>query len=149
MVKRRKKEENWMLCKHVKRSSNLLLLKVLSHVQFFVTLDYSLPGSSVHGISQAGILEWVAISFSRASSRPRDRTHVSCVSCIAGGLFTAVIRVVKVKTTMRNDLPCLTHRAGKKQKESQAQNFVGWQRKKNSPTHCQWRNRWEEAGDKH
>lgn len=30
---------------------------------------------------------------------------------------------------MRNDLPCLTHRAGKKQKESQAQNFVGWQKK--------------------
>ena len=37
----------------------------------------SLPGSSVHGISQARILEWVAISFSRGSSRPRDRTQVS------------------------------------------------------------------------
>ena len=33
---------------------------------------------SVHGISQARILEWVAISFSRGSSRPGDRTHVSC-----------------------------------------------------------------------
>ena len=48
-------------------------------------LDYSLPGSSVHGISQVRILEWVAISFSRESSWPRDRTHVSC---IAGRLFT-------------------------------------------------------------
>ena len=36
-----------------------------------------LPGSSIHGILQARILEWVAISFSRGSSRPRDRTQVS------------------------------------------------------------------------
>ena len=40
-------------------------------------MDYSLPGSSVHGIFQAKILEWVAISFSRRSSQPRDRTQVS------------------------------------------------------------------------
>ena len=40
-------------------------------------LDCSLPGSSVHGILQARILEWVAISSSRRSSRPRDRTQVS------------------------------------------------------------------------
>ena len=39
--------------------------------------DYSLPDSSVHGISQARILEWVGISSSRGSSPPRDRTHVS------------------------------------------------------------------------
>ena len=45
-------------------------------------MDYSPPGSSVHGIHQARILEWVAISFSRESSRPRDRIHVSCISCI-------------------------------------------------------------------
>ena len=41
----------------------------------------SLPGSSVHGISLIRILEWVAISFPRGSSWPRDQT---CVSCIAG-----------------------------------------------------------------
>ena len=46
------------------------------------------PGSSVHGIFQARILEWVAISFSRGSSRPRDWTHVSCVSYMAGRFFT-------------------------------------------------------------
>ena len=40
-------------------------------------VDCSLPGSSVHGILQARILEWVAISFSRGSSQPRDRTWVS------------------------------------------------------------------------
>ena len=42
-------------------------------------MDCSLPGSSVHGIFQARILEWVAISFSRRSSPPRDRTRVSCI----------------------------------------------------------------------
>ena len=40
-------------------------------------MDCSLPGSSVHGIFQAIVLEWVAISFSRGSSRPRDHTQVS------------------------------------------------------------------------
>ena len=40
-------------------------------------IDYSLLGSSVHGIFQARVLEWVAISFSRGSSWPRDRTQVS------------------------------------------------------------------------
>ena len=40
------------------------------------------------GILQARILEWVAMPSSRQSSRPRDRTHVSCSSCIAGGFFT-------------------------------------------------------------
>ena len=39
-------------------------------------MDCGPPGSSVHGISQARILEWMAISFSRGSSRPRDGTHV-------------------------------------------------------------------------
>ena len=40
-------------------------------------MDCSLPGSSVHGIFQAIVLEWIAISFPRGSSRPRDRTRVS------------------------------------------------------------------------
>ena len=41
--------------------------------------DCSLSGSSVHGISQARILEWIAIFFSRGSSRPRDQTCLSCI----------------------------------------------------------------------
>ena len=57
---------------------------LLSPIQLF--LDCSLPGSSAHGISQARILEWVAISFSRGSSPSGDQTPVSC---IAGGFFTA------------------------------------------------------------
>ena len=44
-------------------------------------MDYSLPGSSVHAVSQEKILEWIAISFSRGSSRLRDQTHLSQVSC--------------------------------------------------------------------
>ena len=40
-------------------------------------MDYSPPGSSLHGIFQARILEWIAISFSRGSSPPRDQTHIS------------------------------------------------------------------------
>ena len=45
-------------------------------------VDCSLPGSSVHVISQASILEWVAISYSRRSSQPWSWNCVSCVSCI-------------------------------------------------------------------
>ena len=48
-------------------------------------MDCSPPGSSVHEIFQARILEWVAISFSRGSSQPRDQTQVSCT---AGRFFT-------------------------------------------------------------
>ena len=54
-----------------------------SCLTFYYPVDYSPPGSSVHGVLQERILEWVAISFSRGSSQPRDQTHVSCVSLIA------------------------------------------------------------------
>ena len=47
-------------------------------------VDYSPPGSSIHGILQARMLKWVAIFFSRGSSWPRDQTPVSC---IAGRFF--------------------------------------------------------------
>ena len=42
-------------------------------------MDYSPPGSSVHGILQARILEWVAVSFSKGCSWPRDPTWDSCI----------------------------------------------------------------------
>ena len=45
-------------------------------------MDSSPPGASVHGILQAKILEWVPMSFFRGSSQPRDKIHISCVSCI-------------------------------------------------------------------
>ena len=49
-------------------------------------MDCSLPGSSIHGIFQARVLEWVSISFSRGSSWPRNWTGVSCT---AGGFSTS------------------------------------------------------------
>ena len=55
----------------------------LCRVRLCDPMDCSTPGSSVHGILQARILGWVPISFSRGTSWPRDRTHVSCT-----GIFT-------------------------------------------------------------
>ena len=51
----------------------------LSHFQLFAA-PCGPPGSSVHGILQARILEWIAVSFSRGSSQPRDQTRVSCIA---------------------------------------------------------------------
>ena len=50
-------------------------------------MDCSPLGSFVHGISQARILEWIAISSCRGTSQPRDWTHISCISCITGRFF--------------------------------------------------------------
>ena len=50
-----------------------------SRVRLFVTPWTSSPGSSVHGILQAGILEWVAFPFSKGSCWPRDQNHTSYV----------------------------------------------------------------------
>ena len=51
-------------------------------------MDDSLPGSSVQGILQARILEWVAISYSRGSSQPGNQTVSHASSAPAGGFFT-------------------------------------------------------------
>ena len=68
-------------------------------------MDCSLPGSSIHGILQARILEWIILRSSRGSSWSRDRTRISYISCIAGGFFTTsatweaqILLVVPVKT---------------------------------------------------
>ena len=59
------------------------MLPLFSCIQLFVTprAIYSPPGSSAHGVFQAGILEWVAMSFSGGSSCLRDRTRVFYISC--------------------------------------------------------------------
>ena len=62
------------LCVHAKSLHLYLTL--------FDPINCILPGSSVHGILQVRILEWVAVPFSRGSPQPRDRTCVSRVSCI-------------------------------------------------------------------
>ena len=56
-----------------------VVLLLQSRLTLFSPIDYSMPGSPVHRIFQARILEWVAISLSRGSSWPRDWTHVSCI----------------------------------------------------------------------
>ena len=58
---------------------------LFSPAQLFVTpwtVDCSPPGSSVHGILQTRILDWVVVPSSRRSSQPRDQTNVSYVSCV-------------------------------------------------------------------
>ena len=105
----------------------------------------SLPGSSVPEISQARIQEWVAISISRGSSRPRDQTQVSC---LAGGFFTTKpLRKPKIASLMAqriNHLPAM--------QETQVQS-LGWEDplEKEMATHSSilaWRIPWtEEPGE--
>ena len=84
-------------------------------------VDCSPPSSSVHGILQARILEWVAISFSRGSSRPRDRTQVSHT---AGRCFNlcATREALKYKNTNIKDF--------KGRKGSQVERRSGRRRKR-------------------
>ena len=63
-------------------------------------MDCSPPGSSVPGILQARILEWVAMPSSRGSSQPRDQTHVSFISCIASGFFSLLKPTVPYTFTL-------------------------------------------------
>ena len=68
--------------------SNLVCVHMLVAqvcLTLFKPVDYSLPGSSVHGVPQATILEGVSVLFSRGFSQPRDRTQVFH---IAGSFFT-------------------------------------------------------------
>ena len=67
---------------HLSWKERIVAIKVSLVAQSCLTLcnpmDCSPPGS-VHAISQARVLEWVANSFSRGSLRPRDQTHISCI----------------------------------------------------------------------
>ena len=68
--------------------SQLVLAKLLqSCLTLCDPMDCSPPGSSVHGILQTRIPEWVAMPSSRESSRPKDLTRVSYVSCIGRGVL--------------------------------------------------------------
>ena len=70
----------WNIIQPWKRKKFCHLQQCVSCVQLFCNpIDCSLPGSSVHGISQATILEWIAFSFSRGSSWARDWTCTSCI----------------------------------------------------------------------
>ena len=79
---------------------SVLCLVTQSYHTFCDTMDCSPPGSSVHGILRAGILEWVAMSSSMASSQPRERTQVFHIT---GGFFTIWITSVR-RSVMSNSL---------------------------------------------
>ena len=85
------------------RSNTHAVLRPFSHVWLCDPVDCSPPGSSVHEILQARTLEWAVISFSRGSSRPRDRTCVSLASCIAGRFFTLAQPGKPKNTPVRNE----------------------------------------------
>ena len=82
---------------------SLLVVKVkvksLSRVQLLRPVNCSPPSSSVHGILQARVLEWVAISFSRGSSQPRDQTQVSHIADRCFNLCTTR-KALKYKNTV-------------------------------------------------
>ena len=84
---------HWKLFSYIYMYIYIYIFKLklnLSHSVVLILcdpMDCSLPGYPVHRILQARILEWVAVSSSRGSSRPRDQT---CISCLAGGFFTTV-----------------------------------------------------------
>ena len=65
-----------------------IVVRTTLYELFCDPMDCSPSCSSVHGISQARILEWVTISSSRESFSHRDSTPITCVSCIGGGFFT-------------------------------------------------------------
>ena len=72
-------------------------MKSLSCVWLCDPVDCSPPGFSIHGILQARILEWVAISFSRGSSQPRDRTQVSRIASRRFNLWATRVQPGKKK----------------------------------------------------
>ena len=87
-------QEKYHILRHMKytfnnTSNNLyLVLSHFSHIWLCDPMEHSPAGSSVHGIFQVRLLEWVAIYFSRGSSPSRDQTCISCFSCIADRFFT-------------------------------------------------------------
>ena len=70
----------WLLKYPLNPSVCVLVLVAQSCPTLCDPRDSSPPGSSVHAILQARILEWVAIPFSRGSSQPRDQTRVFCIA---------------------------------------------------------------------
>ena len=79
----------WLQADAHGRSACMHVQLILLCSTLCTSMDWSLPGSPVHGVLQARILEWVAMPSSKGSSWPRNQVLVSSISCTAGGLFTA------------------------------------------------------------
>ena len=67
-------------------------------------MDCSLPGSFVHGIVQARILQWVAISSSKGSPQPRDLTHFSCGSYIGRQILHHLSHLEALESVMLSEI---------------------------------------------
>ena len=80
----RTKSNNTAYCKRLSGDSVKSVLVSQSCLTLCNPMDGSPPGSSVHGILQARILERAVISFSRGSSWPRDQSHISCIDWQVG-----------------------------------------------------------------
>ena len=97
-------------------------------------MDCSPPGSSVHGILQARILEWVAIPFSRVYSQPRDWTQVSC---IGGGFFTVWVTREALwatrKSCKRGDIYSNIEETEKLSMEFQWKTLAPWKKSYDKP----------------
>ena len=85
------------IAKTILKQNEARILTHFKNLLFCDPMDCSLTGSSVHGIFQKRTLEWVAIHFTRGSSRPRDRTQVSCI----GGRFFTVWATSSVQSLSR------------------------------------------------
>ena len=111
LMLQRNTKDNFLLCLHRRED----MLVALSCPTLCNPMDCSTPGSSVREIFQARVLEWVAISFFRGSSQPRDQTWVSC---IAGRCFTIwairevpyVCLLLLLLSHFSRVRPCATHR---------------------------------------
>ena len=98
------------------RSACMCAKSLRSYLTLCNPMDCSPPGSSVHGIFQGRILEWVAMLSSRGSSRPRDQTFVSNVSCIGRRFFFFLFFFLPLVPTGKpkhlQDLHQVTHLLG-------------------------------------
>ena len=103
-----KREGAKPLKEHFSFFCNLRAKSPHSHLTLCDPLDCRPPGSSVRGILQASLLEWVAMPSSRGSSWPWDRTHVSCGSWIPGGFFIVLLHW---DTSKRESWPRMTQKS--------------------------------------
>ena len=95
------------VCVHMRTCAQLL-----SCVWLCDSMDCSPPGSCVHGIPQARILEWVTISSSRGSSWPRDQTCVSCNSCTGRQILLSLYHLGSIKVSISTKFPSAGNTAG-------------------------------------
>ena len=84
-------------------------------------IDCTPPGSSVHGILQARLLEWVAMPSSRGSFRPRDRTCVSCSLCTRQAGTLPLVPPGKPNACYNLSIICISSHTQERVKESKSQ----------------------------